>query len=399
MLLHDTGKGGVGGQEKAGARSARSACERMGLEPKRVELIAWLVEHHLVMSDFAQKRDVSDPKTVAAFAQIIQNPERLRLLLVLTTADIRAVGPGVWNGWKGQLMRELFVSTEAVFRGGRGSDPAAHFRRLQRQTAAESRERLVAAEPSAAGWADAMEDAYFTGSDLPDQQLHAALIRRAGAKGAAASARGRPDRNATEVTIAAGDREGLFADLASALSALGANVVGAKVYTARTGQALDVFYVQDGAGAPFGADAPRLVERLVQAMEAAGRGEEIAAEARRQTDFGRAAAFSIAPAVAVDNDASEDATVVEASGRDRPGLLADLARILADAHLSIQSAHIDNYGERAVDAFYVLDHGKKLEGRKAAGLKSQLVKALDAGEGASERGRPRLERARASVAR
>jgi [protein-PII] uridylyltransferase len=292
------------------------------------------------------------------------------------------------------------MSTEAVFRGGRGSDPAAHYRRMQKQTAAEARERLVAAEPSAADWSEAMEDAYFTSFELTDQQLHAALIRRAGVEGgAAAAARARPDRNATEVTIAAGDREGLFADLAEALSSLGANVVGAKVYTARTGQALDVFYVQDVTGAPFGADTPRLVERLAQVMEQAGRGEEIAVETRRQTDFGRAAAFSIAPAVAVDNDASEDATVVEASGRDRPGLLAALARIMADAHLSIQSAHIDNYGERAVDAFYVLDHGKKVDGRRAAALKGHLIKALDAGEGAPERGRPRLERARASVAR
>ena len=400
MLLHDTGKGGVGGQEKAGARSARQACERMGLEPKRVELIAWLVEHHLVMSDFAQKRDVADPRTVAAFAQIVQNPERLRLLLVLTTADIRAVGPGVWNGWKGQLMRELFSATEAVFRGGRGSDPAAHFRRLQKQTAAEARERLTEAEASAADWAEAMEDAYFTSFDLADQQLHAALIHRAvQEEGAAASARMKPDRNATEVIIAAVDREGLFADLASALSALGANVVGARVYTTRTGQALDTFYVQDASGAPFGADTPRLIDRLASVMEAAGRGEAVPGEARRQADYGRAAAFSIAPAVAVDNDASEDATVVEASGRDRPGLLAALARTLADAGLSIQSAHIDNYGERAVDAFYVLDQGKKLEGRKAVGVKAQLVKALDAGEGAPERGRPRLERARASAAR
>ncbi len=399
MLLHDTGKGGVGGQEKAGARSARQACERMGLEPKRVELIAWLVEHHLVMSDFAQKRDVADPKTVAAFAQIVENPERLRLLLVLTTADIRAVGPGVWNGWKGQLMRELFSATEAVFRGGRGSDAAAHFRRMQQQTAAEARERLVGVESSAAEWVGAMEDAYFTSFDLADQQLHAALIRRAAGEGGAASARLKVERNATEVTIATGDREGLFADLAGALSALGANVVGAKVYTTRTGQALDMFYVQDASGAPFGAETPRLVERLTSGMEAASRGEAILADTRRPSDLGRAAAFSIAPAVAVDNDASEDATVVEASGRDRPGLLAALARTLADAGLSIQSAHIDNYGERAVDAFYVLDRGRKLEGRKAAALKGQLVKALDAGEGPPERGRPRLERARASVAR
>jgi [protein-PII] uridylyltransferase len=207
------------------------------------------------------------------------------------------------------------------------------------------------------------------------------------------------ERNAAEVTIAAGDREGLFADLAGALAALGANVVGAKVYTTRTGQALDMFYVQDAGGAPFGAETPRLVERLTSVMEAAGRGEAPPIEARRPSDLGRAAAFSIAPAVAVDNDASEDATVVEASGRDRPGLLAALARTLADAGLSIQSAHIDNYGERAVDAFYVLDQGRKLEGRKATALKGQLLKALETGEGAPERGRPRLERARASVAR
>ena len=399
MLLHDTGKGGVGGQEKAGARSARSACERLGLEPKRVDLIAWLVEHHLVMSDYAQKRDVSDSRTVAAFAQIVQNPERLRLLLVLTTADIRAVGPGVWNGWKGQLMRELFGATEAVFRGGRGSDPATNFRRHQHQNALEARERLVAAAPSASAWAPGMEDAYFTSFEPADQALHAALIARAVTGGAAVDARCLPERNATEVTIAAQDREGLFADLASALSRLGANVVGAKVYTAKSGQALDVFYVQDVTGAAFGAQTPRLVDRLAGAMEAAGRGEDVLAEARRPGDFGRAAAFSIAPAVAVDNDTSEDATVVEASGRDRPGLLAALARTLADAGLSIQSAHIDNYGERAVDAFYVQEAGRKMDGRRSAALKANLIKALDADEAAPQGGRPRLQRARASVAR
>ena len=401
MLLHDTGKGGVGGQEKAGARSARSACERMGIEPKRVELIAWLVEHHLVMSDFAQKRDVQDSRTVAAFAQIVQNPERLRLLLVLTTADIRAVGPGVWNGWKGQLMRELFSATEAGFRGGRGSDPATHFRRHQAQNAKEARDRLIAADPSAAGWAAGMEDAYFTSFEASDQALHADLIRRAGTDGgAAAAARLRPDRNATEVTIAAHDRTGLFADLATALSGMGANVVGAKVYTAKTGQALDVFHVQDSSGGAFGGDTPRLVERLATTMEAAGRGKPLPVEARRMTDFGRAAAFSIAPAVAVDNETSEEATVVEASGRDRPGLLAALARTLADAGLSIQSAHIDLYGERAVDAFYVQEDGHKLtEARRANALKAQLIKALNDDDTAPEGGRPKLERARASVAR
>ena len=397
MLLHDTGKGGAGGQEKAGARSARAACERMGLDHERVEAIAWLVEHHLVMSDFAQKRDVSDPRTVEAFARIVQNPERLRQLLVLTTSDIRAVGPGVWNGWKGQLLRELFGSTEALFRGGRGSDPAAALRRSQHQAAIAAREALVAADASAQAWAPSMEDAYFAGFSLPEQLLHAELIARGEA---AAAARMRPEYNATEVTVAAKDRRGLFADMATALSGMGANVVAAKVYTSQTGQALDVFQVQDAAGAPFGCDSPRLIERLTAGLEAAGRGEPLAVEPARIADLGRAAAFSIAPTVAIDNDTAQDATVVEASGRDRPGLLAALARTLSDAGLSIQSAHIDNYGERAVDAFYVHDGaGKVADGRKANALKGALLKALEADEAAPAGGRLRLERARASVGR
>jgi [protein-PII] uridylyltransferase len=143
MLLHDTGKGGAGGQEKAGARAARSACERLGLERAKIELVAWLVEHHLVMSDTAQKRDISDPRTVTDFAAVIETPERLRLLLVLTVADIRAVGPGVWNGWKGQLLRELYSATEAVFRGGRGSDAAAAIRRYHENLAYDARVRVA----------------------------------------------------------------------------------------------------------------------------------------------------------------------------------------------------------------------------------------------------------------
>src|SRR6201996_764723 len=179
MLLHDTGKGGAGGQEKAGARAARSACERMGLERDRIELIAWLVEHHLVMSDFAQKRDVTDQGTVLAFANIMENPERMRMLLILTVADIRAVGPGVWNAWKGQLMRELFGATEAVFRGGRGNDPAASFARHLEATAGGARKALLATDTAAAPWAEAMEDAYFAGFGADDLLAHAALARRA----------------------------------------------------------------------------------------------------------------------------------------------------------------------------------------------------------------------------
>jgi [protein-PII] uridylyltransferase len=399
MLLHDTGKGGVGGQEKAGARSARAACERLGLERRQIELVAWLVEHHLVMSDFAQKRDVADPGTVAAFARIVENPERMRMLLVLTVADIRAVGPGVWNGWKGQLMRELYAATETVFRGGRISDAAGMARRRLEGLAYDSRVALVEADPSARAWATAMEDAYFAAFTPAEQAAHLALWREAEVEGgAAAEARIRPDRNAAEVIVAARDREGLFADLALAISGLGGNVVGARIFTSNQGAALDVFYVQDAAGQPFGRDSQRVLARLVEALQNAGRGQPPALEPRRGADLGRTAAFAISPTVTIDNDASADATVIEVSGRDRPGLLAALARILAEAELSIQSAHIDNYGERAVDAFYVeARQGKLAEPRRAAAVRARLLEALEDVEAAAAP--RRLERARASAAR
>ena len=402
MLLHDTGKGGVGGQEKAGARAARSACERLGLERERIELVAWLVEHHLVMSDYAQKRDVSDPRTVAAFTRIVENPERLRLLLVLTVADIRAVGPGVWNGWKGQLLRELFGATEAIFRGGRGGDPEATFARHLHAEADQARQALIAADPAATDWAGAMEDAYFNGFELGEQRVHAALARRArDGDGAAAQARIRDDRNAAEVTVIARDRRGLFADLASVVSSFGANVVGARAFTAKGAEALDVFFVQDAAGGAFGCDSPRTLDRLVEALESAARGEVRTAEPARAPDLGRAAAFAITPTVTVDNDASEDASVIEVSGRDRGGLLGALAHTLTDAGLSIQSAHVDNYGERAVDVFYVVgEDGLKLaEPRRLQGLKTALTEVLDQEPGDPIGGRLRLPKARASVAR
>jgi [protein-PII] uridylyltransferase len=398
MLLHDTGKGGVGGQEKAGARAARQVCERLGLERSKIELVAWLVEHHLVMSDFAQKRDVADPATVAAFAHIVENPERLRLLLVLTVADIRAVGPGVWNGWKGQLMRELYAATETVFRGGRTSDAAGTARRRLEAMAFDARTALVADDPESRGWATGMEDAYFAAFAADEQRAHAHLAREAAANGgASAEARIRADLNAAELVVAAPDREGLFADLAQAIASLGGNVVGARIHTSSRGEALDTFYVQDVAGEPFGGQHPRLLARLVEALEAAALGRAPALEAKKP-DLGRAAAFTIAPAVSIDNDASAAATVIEASGRDRPGLLAALARILAEAELSIQSAHVDNYGERAVDAFYVVTRqGKLTEPHRAAAVRARLLEALEDAERAA--GRPRLERARASARR
>ena len=398
MLLHDTGKGGApGGQTFAGARNARIACERLGLSPERVDTVAWLVEYHLLMSETAQKRDLGDPRTIFAFARTVGEPERLRSLAILTAADIRAVGPGVWNGWKGQLLRQLYIATEAVFRGGRPSELGPEsVDDVQQGLAASARQRIVAAHPQSATavrrWADSMEDAYFVAFSTKAQGQHFALVERADREGAAASARLMADWNAVEIAVAARDRRGLFADLAGAMASLGANIVGARVYTSASGGALDVFNVQDSLGGPYGEGDSRSLDRLLSALEGAGRGEAVVV-APASTPLGRAAAFAVAPRVVVDNDASDMATVVEVSGRDRPGLLQALAGTLASAGLSVQSAHIESFGERAVDAFYLITAaGLKLsEPYAISALKAALTAVLLEIE-------PAVERVRAKAA-
>jgi [protein-PII] uridylyltransferase len=243
-----------------------------------------------------------------------------------------------------------------------------------------------------------MEDAYFIGFTEDEQRLHAALARKA--SGAAAQAQLRPDRNAAEITVTAKDRRGLFADLATVIAGFGANVLGARAYTARSGRALDVFFLQDPAGGAFANGSPKILERLIEALEAAALGKAAPSAPPRALDLGRAAAFTITPTVTVDNDASGEASVIEVSGRDRPGLLGALARTLAEAGLSIQSAHVDHYGERAVDAFYCHGptEGKLTDARRIAALRAELIDVLE-DNGDIAAGRPKLQRARASVAR
>jgi len=118
LLLHDIGKGRAEDHSIVGARLAETICPRLGLNEADTETVIWLIRYHLFMSDTAQKRDLSDIRTIQDFAAIVQSRERLKMLLVLTTCDIRAVGPGVWNGWKAQLLRTLFSETEATLSAG-----------------------------------------------------------------------------------------------------------------------------------------------------------------------------------------------------------------------------------------------------------------------------------------
>ena len=350
MLLHDTGKG-KGDQQIEGAKQARAAALRLGLPEDEADLVAWLVGNHLEMSDTAQRRDITDPQTITRFAARVGNLERLRLLLILTVADIRAVGPGVWNGWKGQLLRDLYHATEAALRGGRTDDFSVRAQLAERAEA--SRQALsdrVGPTPQLA----AIEAAYWVGFNTETQARHAAALAKEAGKPIIVAAHVDGGRSATEIVVSAPDRPGLFADLCGALSASGANIVAAHLYDAGAGRVLDVFDVQDTRGQPLGTDHPHALERLIADLRtAAAGGEGVKRPGKAPAASRRHAAFIISPLVLIDREASMDRTIIEVSGRDRTGLLYDIARELADAKLSIRSAHVGAYGERVHDVFYV----------------------------------------------
>jgi len=386
MLLHDTGKG-KGDQQIEGEVQVRSAGARLGLPHEEIDLTAWLVRHHLLMSDTAQKRDLSDPRTITDFADAVQTPEKLRLLLVLTIADIKAVGEGVWNSWKAQLLRDLFRLTEAAFRGGRAAESAVQSRLAER--AQESRAAVEAAFPPASSgalqaWLQALEDAYWLGFDTSAHLWHARELHAHEAQPIFASARPDPRRGVTDVQVKAPDRAGLFVALTGALASEGASVVDARIYTSKAGEAFDVFSLQDWSGQAFGADDPHRLARLIRSIELAAAGDEQTL-AREITPPKKPSAFSIEPLVVADNSAATDCTVLEVSGRDRAGLLRDLARVLAQNNCALKSAHVESVGERAVDAFYVHQPagGKIEDPAQLEKLKAALMEALLAYEPAA----------------
>lgn len=401
MLLHDTGKGD-GDQQIEGEKSARSACERLGLPQEEVDLVGWLVRHHLMMSDVAQKRDISDPRTIAQFAALVGNVERLRLLLVLTVSDIRAVGPAVWNDWKGQLLRDLYRLTEATLHGGRSDEEGvrAHLFDIATNAKQQLTEDFRGDPAVLAEWVGALEDSYWLNHDAEALAWHAHEAT-AEKRRPHVAARVREAHGVTELLVYADDRPGLFASLAAAISASGADIAGARVHTTRDGAAFDVFTIQTTDNKPFGArDAGALIGLISRVTRAA---TEDHGPLERTAPSRRTAAFAIEPWVRIDNTITPEATVIEASGRDRLGLLAELARVFTAAKVSIVSAHIDTYGERAADVFYVQEvgGGQIAQPKRIASVRAQLEDVLRAAEPAApaDPAKAPLAVARASTAR
>ncbi len=352
MLLHDIGKGRDQDHSVLGAQIARKVAPRIGLSRNDCDTVEWLVRYHLLMSDMAQKRDIADPRTVRDFAKAVQTVKRLDLLTVLTVCDIRGVGPDTWNNWKAALIRALYRQTRHALEEGMEA--------LNRENRGTEAKKTLRAELH--GW-DKKDIKHETARHYPPywQGLHvtahvvfANLLKGLGNDEIRIDLHPDDDRDATRVCFVVADHPGIFSRMCGALALVGANIVDARTFTSKDGYATAAFWVQDAEGSPF--EASRL-PRLRKMIERTLAGEVIAGEAIQTRDKlkKRERAFRVPTSITFDNEGSEIYTIIEVDTRDRPGLLYDLTRTLANSNVYIASAVIATYGEQVVDTFYVKD--------------------------------------------
>nr|WP_241557941.1 [protein-PII] uridylyltransferase [Falsirhodobacter deserti] len=384
LLMHDIGKGRPEEHSILGAQIARRVAPRLGLTAEESETVEWLVRHHLLMSDVAQKRDISDPRTVRDFAKAVKSRRRLDLLTILTVCDIIGVGPGTWNNWKAQLLRQLHRDTETALAGG--------IETLNRETREGEARRAL--REALAGWdprdlraeMNRHYSPYWQGLPHSAHVVLAGLLRDLGDDEIRIGLDAEPDRAATRACFALADHPGIFSRLSGALALAGANVVDARTYTTKDGYVTAVFWVQDADGAPY--EVARL-PRLRQLIDRILKGEVVTREALADRDKvkKRDSAFRFPTHIVFDNDGSEIYTIIEVDTRDRPGLLYDLTRTLAADNIYIASAQIATYGAQVVDTFYVKDmFGLKLHNKsRRESLEGKLRRAVS--EGAARAGR------------
>jgi [protein-PII] uridylyltransferase len=382
LFLHDIAKGRPEDHSVAGARVARRFCPRLGFSTAETETVAWLIENHLVMSSVAQSRDLSDRRTIENFAAIVQSAERLKLLTILTTADIRAVGPGVWNGWKAQLIRTLYYETEPVLTGG-----FSEVNRAQRVAIAQNefREAMKDWPPERLeAYIAKLYPAYWLKVDLPHKIEHANFVRAAedADKRLATSIAFDTERAVTELTLLAPDHPWLLSIIAGACAMTGANIVDAQIYTTTDGRALDTISLSREFDRDE--DEERRANRIADSIERALRGELRLPDvvAKRMPPKGRIRAFAVEPTVTINNQWSHRYTMVEVTGLDRTGLLYELTATLSKLNLNIASAHVATFGERVVDVFYVTDlMGAQITSpTRQAAIKRALIALFATGE-------------------
>ncbi|NWO57237.1 [protein-PII] uridylyltransferase [Chromohalobacter israelensis] len=381
-LYHDIGKGRGGDHSELGAIDATAFCERHGLSPRDTRLVAWLVEHHLLMSKTAQKRDISDPDVIHEFALAMRDEVHLDYLYVLTVADITATNPSLWNGWRAALLRQLHTETKRALR--RGLDHAIDREEWARESREEARGLLstVGIDTASADalWASFGDDYFLqyapseivwqTQGILAHQPSELPLIL------ANAPTEDMAD-GGTKVFIHTRSVNDLFAATAAAMEQLGLSIHDARIATSSNDWTLNTFIVLDDDGEPI-RDPQRLEEirhHLVEELDdPADYPRIVTRHTSRQLKH-----FKVPTRVVIEQDTANARTIVELTAPDRPGLLARVGRIFMEQDIALSAAKIATLGERVEDVFFITDKaGEPLtDPERQARLRERLCETLD----------------------
>ena len=374
MLLHDVGKARGHGHVAKGIPLIRELVARIELAPDDGALVEFLAAHHLTMSHIAQRRDIDDPKTIADFAATVGDPQRLKMLYLLTWADMRAVGPGVLTPWQATILHELYRRSLARLTGGRSERPS--------RTQLAERLRLAVGEEVSPQAVKAhlamMSERYLATTGVQRMAEHLGMLQQLTTTSVVTELFHHRDLGSSDLVVVTRDLPGLFSLIAGTLASQGVNIISAQIHTRGDGIAIDTFQVNDPGGDAV--TSPAFWGRTLDALRLVLTGDaQVATLLERRRAAGRAAAGAEgAVKITLDNHLSDDYTVLEVKCPDRLGLLYLVTKTLAGLGLDIASARIATEIDQAVDTFYVHDgQGRKIEDHDALGrVREALEQAL-----------------------
>ena len=382
LLLHDLGKGYAEDHSEVGRRLAAETAEHLGLGERDTGILKFLVHKHLVMSHLAQWRDTNDDNVVIQFAVDVGSAETLQMLYVLTCADLAAVGPGVLNSWKLDLITQLYRRARSHLSGDASLEAEDHLLRKRR---AEVLQYVDAADGADKTWWESqvgvLPRSFLFGSEPQELFQQLGELQALPRDAAAAWGRFLPDRKASEYTIAAyeGATPGIFHKLTGALTSNGVEILSAEIHTLSEGLVLDRFYISDlrHSGEPPTERIDEVRRALIQALTSQAATPPAfrktwSCEADEAPDEGR-----LPTEVRIDNATSEQFTIIDVFTHDQTGLLYTIARTVFELGLSVHGAKIGTHLDQVVDVFYVQDdRGKITDEARLAEIRQQLLTAI-----------------------
>jgi [protein-PII] uridylyltransferase len=369
-LLHDIGKRTDGDHSFVGAEIARRIGGRMGLSPEDRQLMGSLVSHHLLMVETAFRRDLHDEQVILRFANEIKKLNQLKMLYLLTFADIKAVGPEAWTSWKDTLLMELFLKTSHFFEKDAMAVPFLKGEEMAKKLRDSLPPEMVSE------YVEHLPDRYLSCYSLEEINHHIEMARSV--EGELLLVEWRVEKGIqAKVTVCTKDRYGLFSKITGSMFLNCLNVLEAQIHTWENGIALDTFWVQDVTK-----DIERHLERFKEDLEEILSGKvslrNLLSKRKESNGIKQKVIPRVPGEVKINNQESGFYTIVEVFGQDRLGILYELAQALTDHGCDIHFARISTLGNRIVDVFYVQDTlGEKIEGKqKIDRLEKVLLRCL-----------------------